>query len=50
MSPICSKIDGALRVVLAFNDAFNRHDLAGMMQLICNWQQGTRPLKKVSRR
>ena len=35
MSPIrMSKIEGALRVVLAFNEAFNRHDVAGMMQLM----------------
>ena len=29
-----SKIEGALRVVLAFNEAFNRHNVAGMMQLM----------------
>jgi len=29
-----SKIEGTLRVVLAFNEAFNRHDVAGMMQLM----------------
>ena len=35
MSPIrMSKIEGALRAVLAFNDAFNRHDVAGMMNLM----------------
>ena len=35
MSPIrMSKIEGAIRVVLAFNEAFNRHDVAGMMQLM----------------
>jgi predicted SnoaL-like aldol condensation-catalyzing enzyme len=35
MSPIrMSKIDGALRAVLAFNDAFNRHDVEGMMNLM----------------
>ena len=33
MSPIrMSKIEGALRVVLEFNEAFNQHDVAGMMQ------------------
>ena len=35
MSPIrMSKIENALRVVLEFNEAFNRHDVAGMMQLM----------------
>ena len=35
MSPIrMSKIETALRVVLEFNDAFNRHDVTGMMQLM----------------
>lgn len=35
MSPIrMSKVEGALRVVLEFNEAFNRHDVAGMMQLM----------------
>jgi predicted SnoaL-like aldol condensation-catalyzing enzyme len=29
-----SKIESAMRVVLAFNDAFNRHDVAGMMRLM----------------
>jgi ketosteroid isomerase-like protein len=29
-----SKIELALRVVLAFNEAFNRHDVAGMMLLM----------------
>ncbi|MEP7137669.1 MAG: nuclear transport factor 2 family protein [Chloroflexota bacterium] len=29
-----SKIEGGVRAVLAFNDAFNRHDVAGMMQLM----------------
>lgn len=28
------KIEAALRLVLAFNEAFNRHDVAGMMQLM----------------
>ena len=35
MSPIrMSKIEGALRTVLEFNEAFNRHDVAGMMKLM----------------
>jgi predicted SnoaL-like aldol condensation-catalyzing enzyme len=35
MSPIrMSKIESAMRVVLDFKEAFNRHDLAGMMQLM----------------
>lgn len=35
MSPIrMEKIESALRVVLDFNDAFNRHDAAGMMALM----------------
>lgn len=35
MSPIrMKKIETALRVVLEFNDAFNRHDVAGMMALM----------------
>ncbi len=35
MSPIrMSKIEGALRVVLAFNEALNQHDVAGIMQLM----------------
>jgi predicted SnoaL-like aldol condensation-catalyzing enzyme len=29
-----SKIEQATRVVLAFNEAFNRHDVAGMMALM----------------
>ena len=33
MSPIrMSKIETAMRVVLEFNEAFNRHDVPGMMQ------------------
>ena len=31
-----SKIESAIRVVLQFNEAFNRHDVAGMMQLMSN--------------
>lgn len=35
MSPIrMSKIEAGVRTVLDFNDAFNRHDVAGMMQLM----------------
>jgi limonene-1,2-epoxide hydrolase len=35
MSPIrMSRLESAIRVVLAFNDAFNHHDVAGMMQLV----------------
>lgn len=29
-----SKIESAMRVVLAFNEAFNQHDVAGMMALM----------------
>jgi len=29
-----SKLEGALRTVLEFNEAFNRHDVAGMMKLM----------------
>jgi len=35
MSPIrMSKIEAAVRIVLEFNEAFNRHDVAGMMKLM----------------
>ena len=35
MSPArMSKLESAMRVALAFNDAFNRHDVAAMMQLM----------------
>ena len=35
MSPTrMSKLEAAIRVVLAFNEAFNRHDVTGMMQLM----------------
>jgi predicted SnoaL-like aldol condensation-catalyzing enzyme len=35
MSPIrMSRLETAIRVVIAFNEAFNRHDVAGMMQLV----------------
>ena len=29
-----SRLESAMRVVLEFNEAFNRHDVAGMMQLM----------------
>ena len=29
-----AKIEGAIRIVLEFNEAFNRHDVAGMMRLM----------------
>ena len=29
-----SKIESATRIVLAFNEAFNRHDVGGMMELM----------------
>jgi predicted SnoaL-like aldol condensation-catalyzing enzyme len=33
MSPArLSKLEAAMRIVLDFNEAFNRHDVAGMMQ------------------
>lgn len=35
MSPTrMSRIESATRIVLEFNDAFNRHDVAGMMRLM----------------
>jgi predicted SnoaL-like aldol condensation-catalyzing enzyme len=35
MSPIrMSKFETAIRIVINFNEAFNRHDVAGMMQLM----------------
>ena len=35
MSPTrMSKIESAIRVVLDFNEAFNRHDVTGMMRLM----------------
>ena len=35
MSPTrLSRIESAVRVVLEFNEAFNRHDVAGMMRLM----------------
>ena len=35
MSPTrMSKVEAATRLVLAFNEAFNRHDVGGMMELM----------------
>src|SRR3989304_1415897 len=35
MSPTrLSRLESAMRVVLEFNEAFNRHDVAGMMRLM----------------
>ena len=35
MSPIrMSRLESATRLILEFNQAFNRHDVAGMMQLM----------------
>lgn len=35
MSPIrMSRIESGLRLIIAFSEAFNRHDIAGMMRLI----------------
>ena len=35
MSPIrLARLESGARVILAFNEAFNRHDVAGMMQLM----------------
>ena len=35
MNPVrMSQIEEAMRIVLDFNEAFNRHDVAGMMQLM----------------
>ena len=35
MSPIrLSRLESAIRVVLEFNEAFNRHDVTGMMRLM----------------
>lgn len=35
MSPArMSRLESSTRLVLAFNEAFNRHDVAGMMQLM----------------
>jgi ketosteroid isomerase-like protein len=37
MSPTrLSRFESAMRVVLEFNEAFNRHDVGGMMQLVSN--------------
>jgi len=35
MSPIrMSRLESAIRIVLEFNESFNRHDVAGMMRLM----------------
>ena len=35
MSPVSmAKLESGIRVVLEFNEAFNRHDVAGMMRLM----------------
>lgn len=35
MSPArMAKLESSMRIVLAFNDAFNNHDVAGMMKLM----------------
>ena len=35
MSPVrMSRLESAVRIVLEFNEAFNRHDVAGMMRLM----------------
>ncbi len=35
MSPVkMSRLESTVRLVLAFNEAFNRHDVEGMMQLM----------------
>ena len=35
MSPIrMERVESAVRIVIAFNEAFNRHDVSGMMQLM----------------
>ena len=35
MTPVrMSKIESGMRIVLEFNEAFNRHDVAGMMMLM----------------
>ncbi len=35
MSPIrMERVESGVRVVIAFNEAFNRHDVAGMLQLM----------------
>ena len=34
MNPSLSRLEAAVRVVLEFNEAFNRHDIAGMMQFM----------------
>lgn len=35
MSPVCmEKLESSIRLVLTFNEAFNRHDVDGMMKLM----------------
>jgi predicted SnoaL-like aldol condensation-catalyzing enzyme len=35
MSPIrMARVESGVRIVIAFNEAFNRHDVAGMIQLM----------------
>jgi ketosteroid isomerase-like protein len=35
MAPIrMERVESAVRIVIAFNEAFNRHDIAGMLQLM----------------
>lgn len=45
MSPArMSRLESAIRVVLEFNEAFNRHDVAGMMRLMsddCTFENTT---------
>lgn len=37
MSPVrMAKIESEIRTVLAFHEAFNRHDVGGMMALMSN--------------
>jgi len=37
MSPTrLSRLESGIRVVLEFNEAFNRHDVPGMMRLMCD--------------
>jgi len=37
MSPIrMSRIESSIRIVLEFNEAFNRHDVEGLMRLMSN--------------
>jgi hypothetical protein len=41
-----SRIESGVRIVLAFNEAFNQHDVAGMMQLTnedCSFEDASPP-------